>query len=304
MSHPDRFRVKQRILTSLGDGDIWSWSETNLLLAEFGLPTQSSWDDPPLEECLTDIGDNDLVQLASVALAIEPSEVLAAVESAPDAAGNWKSGYLRVFLTHSAKRKAEAAAIADELAVVGIHGFVAHDTIAYTRPWQSQIEAALRSMQALVALVHPELEESVWCHQEVGWAMGRRVPYFAVRIGADPLGFLGSDQWPSVANGDASAVSGHISTWISGLPELGASVIEGLIRSLGEAGNYYSAEAAAERISRLGSLSDADFDRLNEVWWSNDQLFGGHLPKKVMQRFYASNGKAWPPPKPAAPDDI
>ena len=80
MSRPDRFRIKQRILTSLGDSDIWSWSEANLLLAEFGLPTRSSWDDPPLEACLSEIGDEDLVQLASVALGIEPSEVLAAVE--------------------------------------------------------------------------------------------------------------------------------------------------------------------------------------------------------------------------------
>ena len=159
-------------------------------------------------------------------------------------------------------------------------------------------------MQALVALVHPELEESAWCHQEVGWAMGRRVPYFAVRIGADPVGFLGSDQWPSVADGDAKAVSGHISTWISGLPELGGSVIDGLIRALGEAGNYYSAEAAAERIAALRSLPDGDFDRLNEVWWSNDQLYGGYLPTQVMQRFYASNGRAWPPPKPGSPGDI
>jgi hypothetical protein len=32
--------------------------------------------------------------------------------------------------------------VADELAIVGIHGFVAHNTMTYSRPWQAQIEQA------------------------------------------------------------------------------------------------------------------------------------------------------------------
>jgi len=48
--------------------------------------------------------------------------------------------------------------------------------MAYRKPWQAQIEHALRSMQAFVAIVHPEFNSSAWCNQEVGWALGRRVP--------------------------------------------------------------------------------------------------------------------------------
>lgn len=46
----------------------------------------------------------------------------------------------------------------------------------YTKPWQLQIEKALGTMQAFVALVHPEFNDSVWCQEEVGWALSRRGP--------------------------------------------------------------------------------------------------------------------------------
>jgi hypothetical protein len=61
-------------------------------------------------------------------------------------------------------------------------------------PWQSQIEQALQSTQAFVALVHPEFSDSAWCLREVGWVFSRRVPRYAIRIGTDPLGFIGSDR--------------------------------------------------------------------------------------------------------------
>jgi hypothetical protein len=43
------------------------------------------------------------------------------------------------------------------------------------RSWP-EIEQALRSMQAFVAIVNPEFNVSVWCHQETGWVLARRVP--------------------------------------------------------------------------------------------------------------------------------
>ncbi|MEZ5182200.1 MAG: hypothetical protein R2702_10055 [Acidimicrobiales bacterium] len=51
-----------------------------------------------------------------------------------------------------------------------------------SKPWQ--LEQALRTMQAFVALVHPEVNQSAWCQQEIGWALGRRVPH-VLRVGVD-----------------------------------------------------------------------------------------------------------------------
>ena len=169
-----------------------------------------------------------------------------------------------------------------------------------TKPWQGQIERALRSMQAFVAIVHPEFNQSGWCHQEAGWALGRRTPHFVVRMGADPVGFLSRDQWPSYADRSAKDVADVITSWVRELPELGDTVLEGLMSALESAGDYVSAGAAASRVAALGTLTPEQFVRVDRIWWSNDQLHNGMLATKAMQPFYAANGRAWPPAKPAA----
>jgi len=87
------------------------------------------------------------------------------------------------------------------------------------------------------------------------------------------------------------------------MPELGTTVIDGLLNALESAGNYMDAGATAERIAALGTLTDERFERLDRVWWSNGQLYGGLLPTRAMEPFYRMNGRGWPPPKvqPGAP---
>ena len=188
--------------------------------------------------------------------------------------------------------------MADELAVVGIHGFVAHDTMEYSKPWQAQIEHALRSMQAFVAIVHPEFQESAWCHQEVGWAMGRRVPRYVIRMGIDPKGFIGHEQWPSGHKSSPREVAYLISKWASSIPELGETMTEGLFAALEATNNYIDGGATASRIANLSGLTEQQWARLGEIYWSNDQLYHGALPSNALRPFYAHHGQAWPPKKP------
>lgn len=300
MARKDRFRIKSQLIDAL-EGDEWTFQKISLLLSEFGLePLDEGWHGPSLADVVANISDPVLVEMYALVMGVATEEVEDVVESSADD-GSWKPGYVRVFLSHSAGYKEFVGRVADELAVVGIHGFVAHDTMEYTRPWQAQIEHALRSMQAFVAIVHPEFNDSAWCHQEIGWALGRRVPRYAVRMGADPAGFLGRDQWPSGAALSPKQVATTISSWISELPELGATVVDGLFTALGAAGNYVDAGATAERIAALGTLTGERFAQLDKIWWSNDQLYGGVLPTRAMEPFYKRNGRAWPPsmPEPA-----
>ena len=106
----------------------------------------------------------------------------------------WEQGCYRVFLSHKAEVKIEVAKLKDELGVYGISAFVAHKDIHPTREWQNEIENALNSMDALVALLTENFHDSNWTDQEVGFAFGRGVPIIAVRLGMDPYGFLGRFQ--------------------------------------------------------------------------------------------------------------
>lgn len=301
LTRKDRFRLKSQLVDELA-GDSWTFDRINLLLAEFGVETLSAdWHGPSVADVIGSVPDSALVELCAVAFDLETDEVEDLVDSVE--VGLWQPGYVRLFLSHSARHKQYVGDVSRELAVIGVHGFVAHDTLEYSRPWQTQIEQALRSMQAFCVVVHADLNKSPWCHQEVGWALGRRVPFFAVRMDADPDGFPGSDQWPSGSGRTPKQVAGQISAWITSVPEFGQHLVDGLLSALEGVGNYIDAGAAVERLAELGSLSNEDFARLDRIWWSNDQLHGGVLATKAMKPFYVSNNRQWPPPKPAAAID-
>lgn len=299
LSRGDRFKLKSQLVEELSDNS-WSLQRINLLLNEFGLRRLQNWDASDLERAIGDVSDSALTEMYALALGVEVREVEDVVES--PASTQWTPGYVRLFLSHSAVHKEFAGKVANELATGGIHGFVAHDAMEYTKPWQTQIERALRSMQAFAALVHPEFNDSAWCQQETGWAFGRRVPRYAVRMGSNPRAFLGSDQWPSGAGRSPKEVAHMISAWVASLPELGEILLDGLFSALAEAGSYVEAAASAERLVALGELSNEQFRRLDGIWWSNDQLHGGALAHKVMKPFYLANGQDWPPRRDQAED--
>lgn len=301
LSRTDRFKLKSRILLEITDDESpWDFRQQNLLLNEFGrgsLDRDGGWNGPSFEDLITDINDGDLLAIYEIVTGQQPDGAI----EADGGASNWKPGYVRLFISHSAVHKAFIGEVANELAIVGIHGFVAHDTMEYSKSWQTQIEQALKSMDAFVAVIHPEFLESAWCHQEVGWALGRRVPNFAVRVGSDPAGFISREQWPSAFGLDARAIAAQISAWASSIPELGETMTDGLFSALAEANNYMDAGATATRVATLSDLTRDQWERLALVFWSNDQVYGGILPRNALEPFYRRHGRDFPPPRPDGP---
>lgn len=160
LTRKDRFNMKTQLLEGLGTLE-WDPTRVNVLLREFELqPFTGQFDHPSLDEIIADVTDEKLTELYSVVMGVDIDAVVDVVESVAGD-GVWKPDYARVFLSHSAKHKKFVGEVADELALVGIHGFVAHDTMAFSKPWQSQIEQSLRSMQAFVAIIHPEFNSSL-----------------------------------------------------------------------------------------------------------------------------------------------
>jgi nucleoside 2-deoxyribosyltransferase len=106
----------------------------------------------------------------------------------------WRKNMLKLFVTHLSAHRAYAAQLQEELLGFGISCFVAHNDIEPTLEWQSEIQTALTTCDALVALLHPKFHASNWTDQEIGFAMGRGVPVFCVRFGEDPYGFIGRFQ--------------------------------------------------------------------------------------------------------------
>lgn len=106
----------------------------------------------------------------------------------------WGTDGFRLFLSHKAEVKSQAATLKEGLKLFGVAAFVAHEDIHPTRAWQEEIENALHSMDGFVAIMTDGFHDSLWTDQEVGFALARGVPVIAVRLGKDPYGFLGKFQ--------------------------------------------------------------------------------------------------------------
>ena len=126
-----------------------------------------------------------------------------------------------VFLTHVSKIKEKTSQLKVALADYGMHGFVAHEDIEPTKEWQDEIEAGLASMDALVASLSPGFNESKWCDQEVGVAIGRRVPIVPVRIDLDPYGLFGKYQAIQGKGKSPNEVAPLIFNALIGKPKIG-----------------------------------------------------------------------------------
>ena len=99
----------------------------------------------------------------------------------------WGDGALRVFISHTAANKQTAKLIKLQLNNRGIASFVAHEVIEPMKEWETEIEKALLSMDLLLALLTEDFAESKWTDQEVGIAIGQKVPVIPVRMGKASL---------------------------------------------------------------------------------------------------------------------
>ena len=108
---------------------------------------------------------------------------------------NWEDTKdFRLFISHISKDKVIATRLKGALAKYDIAGFVAHEDILPTLLWQDEIELALQTIDALIA-VHPVgFSASIWTQQEIGYALDRGVKVISFKMGEDPTGFIGKHQ--------------------------------------------------------------------------------------------------------------
>lgn len=125
----------------------------------------------------------------------------------------WGEGF-RLFLSHKAEVAKQTGDLKERLGWFGVSGFVAHRDIRPTREWQDEIENALYSMEAFVALMTADFHDSDWTDQEVGFALARGVPVISVQLERPPYGFIGKFQalragWDEAAEGIVKLLLRH-----------------------------------------------------------------------------------------------
>lgn len=167
------------------------WPLLDLVLDQFGRPTQDYWNESKESYVIWSIKDADNETIQGLAEHLGAKAVGGAPAIVPEF---WDASNFRLFVSHLATHRAYAAGLQERLAAFGISAFVAHNDIVPTAEWLNTIEQALSTCDALVALFHPDFHVNNWTDQEIGFALGRSVLVLGVRLGLDPYGFAGRFQ--------------------------------------------------------------------------------------------------------------
>jgi len=181
----------------------------------------------------------------------------------------WKPGHYRVFLSHKAEVKTQVALLKPRLGALGADCFVAHQDIHPTRIWQDEIESALTTMDAFVALLTEDFHDSDWTDQEVGFALGRGVPLVAVKLGKDPYGFIGRFQALSSSWEEAPLAILRLLVKEARMVEAYVSAVEGC-------SNWNHGNSLAKLLSAVDALTGEQARRLVKAFNENGELSGSY----------------------------
>lgn len=177
----------------------------------------------------------------------------------------WTPGYLRLFLSHPSQVRSDAHALKAALAEYQVAAFVAHDDIEPTREWQAEIESALRTMDALVAILTADFVSSKWCDQEVGYALGRGKLVVPLRAGVDPHGFLGKHQGLEIGEQKAADIASRLVEILANNSQSSGRMADALIERLITSSSWDRSKRTMSLLEKLSSLNRAQVARLAQA---------------------------------------
>jgi len=202
---------------------------------------------------------------------------------------------LKLFITHLAAHRRFVAELQEALWAYGISGFVAHSDIEPTQEWQTEIETALATCDALVALLHPDFHLSNWTDQVIGFAMGRGVPVFSVRFGQDPYGFISRFQAFDGTGKSAEALARELFEAYRKNKQTQALMAGALVRLLEESNNFASAKERVGYLEELEAWDPSFSARLKGALKSNSQVSEGWgVPDRIsalIRKWEEMNGR-------------
>ena len=277
LSPSERITLITEIARRLGAED---WPRIELKLRQFRFPVDDTWEgdkEPYVIEMIEGAADVDIVALARH-VGYDYGSARPSVEPA-----FWRPpGYLRLFISHLSSEKAYAGELKSQLAQFGISGFVAHNDIEPTKKWEDEIQSALGTCDALLALLHPGFHASKWTDQEIGYAMGRQVLIVAASFGHDPYGFIGRFQAIQGEGKDAGVLAQELLDILRRHPLTSKRMAEGLVSLLEQAARFTAA------ISTTGLLEQVDYwdaaltRRVRAAIESNSQVSGAYgVPRRL-----------------------
>ena len=239
-----------------------TFSDIDTYFLGHGVPTQDNYPHNSkrayAKDMLANVDDELLFKIADELGIIEvPNNSTSAKD-----VSFWKAGHFRLFLSHLASFKVQTSHLQTALSKYAISSFVAHEDIEPTKEWQNEIEAGLRTMDAIAAILMPGFQESKWCDQEVGVAVGRDVLVIPIRKGLDPYGFIGKYQGIQAKGKTIGEVAEAVFITLVKSPKTRNKI---LVALSGAIANATTSEEAIEKVLIFNSLDGVPSEILENL---------------------------------------
>jgi hypothetical protein len=201
----------------------------------------------------------------------------------------WERDGLRLFLTHRAEDKVFAMGLKNQLAPLAVSSFVAHADIEPNQEWQSEIERALSSMHALAVILTPGISSSVWCQQEIGFALGSGVPIFPLRLGADPPGFISRIQALSGNPRNTNELANDLLDLLIKNPRTAYLMRESLLSEFERVSSWENARLLNSKIITITGFDEAQLVRLEHTLTANRKVAEAWGVPEAIKRLIAEH---------------
>jgi hypothetical protein len=197
----------------------------------------------------------------------------------------WDFGYYKMFISHLTKDKQSASNLKKALSDYGVSCFVAHEDIEPTKLWANEIENALRTMQCLCAVITPEFNNSKWCDQEVGYALGRQILVIPIRKECDPYGLFGKIQGLQSKGKTANILAQEIFQILYSNPLSQRTFVKNLAELFLNSKSNIDANKWIEHLNNIISIDYEIVEFIHSNYLANDNLKENAVLEKANKLF-------------------
>jgi hypothetical protein len=186
----------------------------------------------------------------------------------------WQPGCFRLFISHTAAHKESAHRLKEGLAQYHVAAFVAHDDIEPAKEWEAEIERALRTTDALAAIITADFVASRWCDQEVGYALGRgKLVLPLCKDALIPHGFLGKYQGCKAQGMLAVDVAEMVYNLLLNNELTSRRMTDAIVDRMATSPTFDTTRRTMKLLEKLPRLSDSQVTKLIQASESNSQVF-------------------------------
>lgn len=186
----------------------------------------------------------------------------------------WKADHIRAFISHRDAHKSAARELGTELDDYGISCFVAHDTIKPLSEWRHEILRGLETMEVMIVFLTDDFDDSLWCQQEVGYALGKGVPILPLKLGKkDPSGFTSHIQALKGRPEELSDAAQRLFKLIGDALGKPDRISDSVVNAFCQSKDFDQARDRFTRMERLvAHLSNKQLNYVIASYFKNDQL--------------------------------